>query len=1001
MLYTFHKNIILRSPINDFQTGYSINFKHPLSKNNIEKLFLASPTLTKKIANTSYLEEFNNTLLKYHLRSIFRCTPFGLFAGVSIVNWSHTTDIQFVRIQRRTTVDTYILNRIIESLNCNRGFRSKAVYFSNDSLYELDKRIRFIERTEITGNRKLKLNEVNNNKVLNEILKRTRHGATFNELSGFLVTAGYKKAESETYINCLIDNQIIVSELGLSITGDEFIDQLINKLSKYSKFKNISNTLCKTKILLQNLDQNVINELSEYDQIIKLLDTLKITGSNKRMFHVDIIRNTCENSLNNNIKRSLEEGLTALFRLVPENSEEKSMNRFIERFTNRFGEEEHPLSNVLDNEFGVGYPKPVAYNPISIIKNISVPDRNLRITNWTRRNQKLFYLFQKTILERKYELQITTEDLKDFESYENKIPPSFYIIFKITDFEHDRILLEHVGGESATKIISRFAHLDKKINKMVIEIASEEQSTNPDVIFAEIVHFPDFKMGDVFKRPKLRKYEIPILSQSSVDRINQIPVSDLYVSIAENKVILRSKKLNKRIIPCLSNAHDHTLSELPIYRFLCDLQATECINSFTFRWGSWAEDILFLPRVIYGKAILHLATWNLPREEWLFLLNKTDAEKRTVIDRFRSKWRMPRYIVVVEGDHELFIDLECTNTIDLFLATIKNHDKITLKEFIFDKNTPIRDIKGRPYANQFVAPVLRTCSVYSDVRKKSEKKRKPIQSFIPGTEWVYYKFYCSASAADDVLTKYLKPLVNNLLKEKVIDLWFFIRYEDPDNHLRIRFHLTEMLNIQILTKYIGNISNKMTRHGKVSRIATDTYVRELDRYGNETLSLAEKLFYIDSQDIILFLHKSLTTTNEDTRWLWGMKVIDTLLDCFKLLPNQKVEVMRQLDVACTHEFQLDKSAILLINKDYRKYVGSMEHVLIREPDRSVLPDPLLKLIESSIPERSDIIAEIMAATPDTHALRDYLKSYIHMHLNRLLNSDHRLSEMVIYKYMYK
>lgn len=64
-----------------------------------------------------------------------------------------------------------------------------------------------------------------------------------------------------------------------------------------------------------------------------------------------------------------------------------------------------------------------------------------------------------------------------------------------------------------------------------------------------------------------------------------------------------------------------------------------------------------------------------------------------------------------------------------------------------------------------------------------------------GSEWAYFKIYTGANMADDILVKELAQLVGLYLKNKVIDHWFFIRYADPDTHIRVRFHLTDPGNI--------------------------------------------------------------------------------------------------------------------------------------------------------------------------------------------------------------
>ncbi|WP_127138032.1 thiopeptide-type bacteriocin biosynthesis protein [Flagellimonas oceanensis] len=70
-----------------------------------------------------------------------------------------------------------------------------------------------------------------------------------------------------------------------------------------------------------------------------------------------------------------------------------------------------------------------------------------------------------------------------------------------------------------------------------------------------------------------------------------------------------------------------------------------------------------------------------------------------------------------------------------------------------------------------------------------------IRNFALGSEWLYYKIYIGPQTGDALLSQAIKPLVSNLIGRKLIDKWFFIRYTDPDFHIRIRLKISD-------TKYI-------------------------------------------------------------------------------------------------------------------------------------------------------------------------------------------------------
>ena len=66
------------------------------------------------------------------------------------------------------------------------------------------------------------------------------------------------------------------------------------------------------------------------------------------------------------------------------------------------------------------------------------------------------------------------------------------------------------------------------------------------------------------------------------------------------------------------------------------------------------------------------------------------------------------------------------------------------------------------------------------------------RTFVPGDEWLFFKVYCGVKTCDELLVKKILSLAHRLMKEKIIVRWFFIRYSDPDYHLRVRFLLSSI-----------------------------------------------------------------------------------------------------------------------------------------------------------------------------------------------------------------
>jgi len=68
--------------------------------------------------------------------------------------------------------------------------------------------------------------------------------------------------------------------------------------------------------------------------------------------------------------------------------------------------------------------------------------------------------------------------------------------------------------------------------------------------------------------------------------------------------------------------------------------------------------------------------------------------------------------------------------------------------------------------------------------------RKPVEGvrrFAPGSPWLYVKLYGGITNAEAVLRDTVWPFAQEVRAEGLASQFFFIRYADPDNHVRVRF----------------------------------------------------------------------------------------------------------------------------------------------------------------------------------------------------------------------
>ena len=181
----------------------------------------------------------------------------------------------------------------------------------------------------------------------------------------------------------------------------------------------------------------------------------------------------------------------------------------------------------------------------------------------------------------------------------------------------------------------------------------------------------------------------------------QLKVSDLKVSVIDNKITLRSNKLKKEIIPMLSCSHDYVNSPLPVYQFLCDLSAAEKRTKIGFSWGSLVSIHRFFPRVLYRNVIISKAKWIFDESVILELIDLANPIHQKVT-KWRDEYDLPSLVNLVQNDYPLTINLDNSKSIETLFDAIRNTKWFSLEEFLFTESTPIKDKKNNSYSNELV-----------------------------------------------------------------------------------------------------------------------------------------------------------------------------------------------------------------------------------------------------------------------------------------------------------
>lgn len=727
-------NYVLRTPLMavnffiDFTNDKvisDIKFKNTLKNPVIkEAIFLASPTLyfevekwlNNELKDKKKIDKLKISALKYIARLSSRCTPFGLFAGCSVGEFEKKTSIKLDNLKsynRSTRLDMSYLVSLANNLLKNVNIRNNLKYYPNTSIYNIGKEIRYIE-FEFDGIlRKHQISAIENNRYIKKILSLSKNGINFNDLVKSLLDKNNGIDTVNDYISDLIENQIIISEIDPSVSGPDYLNHLINILSKINGAQNEHRILVKVQKLLNKVDSKIGNPVSIYLKISEILKKLNTEFDIKYLFQTDYFFKTINNSLTEKHLVSIKEALSYQNKITPY-IENVNLKKFKEEYNNRYNDRTMPLAKVLDVEVGIGYKNKFSYDINPLIDDINVRNyKNINSKDYVINDFQIY--LQKEIIEaisqNKYSLNLDKVETENFSENWDNLPESFSTWFEVIKINgEEKILLGASGASSAANVLARFSYGNESIYNLVKQII-EKESEVTNKTFAEIVHLPESRVGNVIMRPNFREFEIPYLSNSLISSQKKLLVNNIYINIESDQIFLSSDKTNSFIEPRLTNAHNYNISNsLPLYNFLCDLQFQKKRPSIGFYQFPLSENFSFIPRLEYKDVILSEAQWNFTKNDIKNLIKNYEDDELLYneVIKFMHKFKLPQFVLLVENDNELLINLHNLTSLKMLLQSIKNIEIIKIKEFLYFDSGIITDCKEKKYyTNQFILSFIK------------------------------------------------------------------------------------------------------------------------------------------------------------------------------------------------------------------------------------------------------------------------------------------------------
>jgi thiopeptide-type bacteriocin biosynthesis protein len=345
------------------------------------------------------------------------------------------------------------------------------------------------------------------------------------------------------------------------------------------------------------------------------------------------------------------------------------------------------------------------------------------------------------------------------------------------------------------------------------------------------------RADNVARTPAVLSHRLALSEHQPADD-GVVELSDLAVVGDAHRLYLWSLSKHVPAEPVVFSAVEFVNHAHPVVRFLCEISTARAAACAPFSWGA-ASRLPVLPRVRYRRTILAPARWVLTSTD---LPNASAPWKdwANVLADWRDQFRVPTHVYVGDSDRRMRTNLAEPAHLDLLRAEVDRTGRVTLRE------APAQDASGwlGGHVHEVVIPLAATTP---PVPRPSWPRRvvgRDDGHLPAASPWLYVKLYGHPGRQNVILTSHLRGLLSTWDKERE---WWFLRYRDPEPHLRLRFQLNGPDEFGPAATRVAAWVGELRQLGLVGHMQIDTYYPETGRFGpGAAMTAAEAVFAADS-----------------------------------------------------------------------------------------------------------------------------------------------------------
>ncbi|MEU5839620.1 lantibiotic dehydratase [Streptomyces diacarni] len=787
------------------------------------------------------------SVARYLLRAAHRPTPFGLFAGVTTAEFGPRVQacwgsepVAVVRASAPWLAD------VITYLESCPDLLSRLTVIANSTMTTRGDRLIVPYQPHPTGNgtRAVEVSLAHTVPV-SSVLAATRGPARIGDVKDKLLAdfPGARPDHVDALLKELVERHALITCLHAPSTETNALRYLLDQLAaaEADRVKPVADLVEALREIHASLrranTRSLAQARSERGSVTEKMRALM--PGRKHPIAVDLRLTDADLTLPTEVAREAERAAFVLARLsaAPFGAAEWKAHHM--RFYERFGIGSMvPLKDVVADS-GIGFPDgypgtvPAERRPIS------------------ERDEALVRLAQAAVLDGRDEVILDESVIADLAQGEEpvRLPPHLELAVgvhadSVKGLERGDFRLEVVSVSRGAGVgMGRFLDtLPEREGSLIAAELSDLPTADPNTVAAQLSFSPLVaETAHVARSPQTLPHVISLDEyRSPSDTV--LTADDLAVGCDGRRMYLAVPDQGRRVEAVgmhALNLHAHTP---PLARYLIELSRAQCATVTVFDWGA-ARTMPFLPRLRYGRAILAAARWRLEPTELPRQPAAWGAWDEAFAD-WRTRRRLPARVCLTEGDRRLLLDLEHSGHRVLLRTHLNRGTPAVLTEHLAETGW----CQGR--AHEVVIPLKAT------EPPAWPRLPAPTQARLIGrdrhdapaaSDVLLASLYGDIRRQDTILSRHLPDLLDGLDGPP----WWYVRFRDPDQHLRLRIALPEPDAFGAVAAKVSAWADDLHRAGLLREVRYPTSYPETGRWGSgPAWQAAEDVFRTDSRALL-------------------------------------------------------------------------------------------------------------------------------------------------------